>query len=76
MDEVGSFVWDMCDGKHTVEEIIQELSAKYKMMRRETEVALTTYFQQLTNRKFIGVLAPEVKEKEGEEFSLRDMKMP
>lgn len=76
LDEVGSFVWDMCDGKHTVEEIVQELSDRYKMMRRETEVALMTYFQQLASRRFIGVLVPEAKKKEGEDFSLRDMKMP
>lgn len=76
LDEVGSFVWDLCDGKHTVEEIIKELSDRYKMMLRETEVALMTYFQQLTRRRFIGVLVPEAKKKEGEEFSLRDMEMP
>lgn len=76
LDEVGSFVWDMCDGKHTIEEMMQELSDKYKTMRQETEVALMTYFQQLANRRFIGVLVPEVKKKEGEEFSLRDMEMP
>ncbi len=76
LDEVGSFVWEMCDGQHTVEEIIEELAERYKMMRQETEVALMTYFQQLTRRKFIGVLIPEVKKKEGEEFSLRDMEMP
>ena len=76
LDEVGSFVWNMCDGKHTIEEIVQKLSEKYKMMRQETEVALTTYIQQLSSRRFIGVLVPKEKKKEGEEFSLRDVEMP
>jgi len=35
LDEVGSFIWKRCDGKHTLEEILRELEKKYgeEMMR-------------------------------------------
>lgn len=76
LDKIGTFVWDRCDGKHTVEQITKELEDEYKMMRQEAEISLTTFLQQLSKRRFIGVLIPEVKEKEGEEPSaLRKMKI-
>lgn len=76
LDKIGTFVWDRCDGKHTVEQIAKELQEEYKMMRQEAEISLTKFLQQLSKRRFIGVLIPEVKEKEKEEPSaLRKMKI-
>ena len=76
LDKIGTFVWDRCDGKHTVEQIAKELQDEYKMMRQEAEISLTSFLQQLSKKRFIGVLIPEVKEKEGEEPSaLRKMKI-
>jgi len=77
LDKIGSFVWDRCDGKHSIEDITKELCDEYKMMRQEAEVSLSTFIQELSKRRFIGVLIPEVKEK-GEEKSsaLRKMKIP
>lgn len=67
LDEIGSFVWDRCDGKNTVEKIAQELCDKYKMIPQEAEVSLSNYLQQLAERRFIGVLIPKTK-KEKEKF--------
>lgn len=76
LDKMGTFVWERLDGKHTVEKIAKELQDEYKMMRQEAEISLTTFLQQLSKRRFIGVLIPEVKEKEKEEPSpLRKMKI-
>jgi hypothetical protein len=54
LDEVGTFVWGMCDGEHTVDGIIRETCKQYKMNRREVEISVTTYLQMLAERNFIG----------------------
>ena len=35
LDEVGTFVWNLCDGEHSVEQITEALCAEYKLSRRE-----------------------------------------
>lgn len=54
LDEVGGFVWELCDGQHTVETIVQKTSKHYKMNRREAEVSVTMFLQMLHERNFIG----------------------
>lgn len=53
LDEVGSFVWEQCDGDHTVESIVQQTGRHYKMNRREAEVSVTMFLQMLHERHFI-----------------------
>ncbi len=54
LDEVGGFVWELCDGSNTVETIVQKTGRQYKMNRREAEISVTTFLQTLHERKFIG----------------------
>ena len=54
LDEVGTSVWKMCDGEHSVETIVKEISRKYKMNRREVEMSVASYLQMLAERHFIG----------------------
>jgi hypothetical protein len=54
LDEVGSFVWELCDGTHTIESIVQKTGRQYKLNRREAEVSVTTFLQMLHERNFIG----------------------
>lgn len=54
LDEVGGYVWELCDGKNTVETIVQKTGRQYKMNRREAEVSTTMFLQMLHERKFIG----------------------
>jgi hypothetical protein len=54
LDEVGSFVWELCDGQHTVESIVAKTGSQYKMNRREAEVSVTMFLQMLHERNFIG----------------------
>ena len=54
LDEVGGFVWELCDGQHTVETIVQQTIRQYKMNRREAEVSVTMFLQMLHERNFIG----------------------
>lgn len=54
LDEVGSYVWEACDGKNTVETIVRLTGQQFKMNRREAEVSVTMFLQMLHERKFIG----------------------
>ncbi|MDE2127707.1 MAG: PqqD family protein [Armatimonadetes bacterium] len=53
LDEVGAFVWQLCDGANTVEQIVQQTGRQYKMNRREAEVSVPTFLQMLHERNFI-----------------------
>jgi hypothetical protein len=55
LDELGTDVWQMCDGEMTVDGLIVALARKHKLERREVEVSLTTYLQTLARRGFIGL---------------------
>jgi len=54
LDEVGGFVWDLCDGVHTVESIVARTGRHFKMNRREAEVSVTMFLQMLHERNFVG----------------------
>jgi len=54
LDEVGAYVWELCDGSHTVDVIVQQTGKHYKMNRREAEVSVTMFLQMLHERNFIG----------------------
>ena len=54
LDEVGGYVWDLCDGKNTVETIVQRTGREFSMNRREAEVSVTMFLQMLHERHFIG----------------------
>jgi hypothetical protein len=57
LDEVGSFVWGLCGGENTVEDIVRATAKQYKLNRREVEVSVTTYLQMLAERRYIGFYA-------------------
>ena len=59
LDEVGTRVWQLCDGERTVEEIVQVLSDQYILDRHEVELSLTAYMRTLGRRGMIGFLVPE-----------------
>jgi len=59
LDEVGSFVWRLCDGEHSVSAMVKALCARYKLGKREAEVSLTTYLRDLGRRGLIAFAVPE-----------------
>jgi hypothetical protein len=56
LDEVGSFVWRMFDGKTPVREMIRRLAEKHKLNRKDAEVSLTTFVRTLASRKLVAVV--------------------
>lgn len=55
LDEIGSYVWGLCDGQRSVRDIIGALSARYKLHRKEAEVSVVAYLRQLAGRGLIGI---------------------
>lgn len=55
LDEVGSEVWQWCDGENSVAEIIERLQKQHKLNYKEAEVSLTAYLKTLAQRGLIGL---------------------
>jgi len=62
LDEVGTEVWQMCNGRTTVSQMIEGLSDRYQLNRKEAEVSLLAYLKTLAQKRFVGFL---VEGKEG-----------
>ena len=56
LDEVGTEVWQMCDGKTTVAQMIESLGKTYTLDRKEAEVSLLSYLKTLGQKRFVGFL--------------------
>jgi hypothetical protein len=59
LDRVGSGVWELCDGYHDVQSILDYVQRRHKLTRREAEVSVSTYLKILAERRLIGLKAPE-----------------
>ncbi|MGD9495750.1 MAG: PqqD family protein [Armatimonadota bacterium] len=59
LDEVGTRVWHLCDGEHTVAEMARILADEYKLARREIETTLPEYLRTLGKKGMIGLLVPK-----------------
>ena len=55
LDEVGTFVWQQCDGRTNVRALIDRVSKRYKLTQRESEVSVTLYLRTLARRNLIGL---------------------
>ena len=49
----------MCDGKHTISQIIKGVQKQYQLTRKEAETSLFTFMQQLGKRNFIQFAIPQ-----------------
>lgn len=58
LEEVGAFVWELCDGEHTFESISRKLRERYKMNRLEADASLSAFLQMLGQRRLISLLTP------------------
>ena len=57
LDEVGSFVWELCDGQRSIDAIVMALSKEYKLTRREAEASVTMFLQTLAKKNLIGLMS-------------------
>ena len=54
LDTIGAGLTDLCDGRRTIENVIEIFAANHKLTFREAQVPVTLYLRQLTQR---GVMA-------------------
>ena len=59
LDEFGSQIWTLCDGKHTVDELVRFTCTTYKLNRRQGEVSVLAFMRTLSQRRLIGYLKKE-----------------
>lgn len=59
LDEPGSFVWELCDGRNDVRTIIQRFAQHFKLTRKEAEVSTIEYFRLLARKGFVGLAVEE-----------------
>jgi hypothetical protein len=55
LDELGTAVWDLVDGRCSVRRVIQGFSGKYQLHIKEAEVAVSRYLRELGKRGLIGL---------------------
>ena len=55
LDEFGAAVWEKCDGRHSVEQLVVFTSHAYKLNRRQAEVSVVSFMRMLAQRRLIGL---------------------
>ena len=55
LDELGTAVWDLMDGKRSVRQIIKRFIKKYHLQAKEAEVSVTRFIKMLGKRGLIGL---------------------
>ena len=55
LDEMGSDVWEMCDGSRTVDALTRAVCAKYRLNRRQGEASVTAYMRMLAERRLLAL---------------------
>jgi hypothetical protein len=58
LDTIGSEVWLLIDGQHTMGSIAGKLAQKYQLSPREAELSLQQYFKELGRRGYVGFVQP------------------
>lgn len=55
LDELGTTVWDLMDGRRSVHQLIKIFAAKYHLETKEAEVSMTRFIRMLGKRGLIGL---------------------
>lgn len=55
LDPVGTALWDRCDGKHTVEDLVDFFAVQNSLTFHESRVSVTTYLRSLLQRGAIAM---------------------
>lgn len=55
LDAMGTFVWDLVDGKRSVRKIVQIFAKSHRVGNKEAEVSVTSFIRQLGQRGLLGL---------------------
>lgn len=60
LDRTGAMIWKMCDGRRTVEEIVERFAISHHLSFHESRVSVTGYMKSLLQRGIVAVsMQPE-----------------
>jgi hypothetical protein len=59
LDAVGTWVLQLCDGRRTVEDVIEQVGEKYHLSFQEARVAVLQFMRMLVDRGIVAVILPE-----------------
>ena len=59
LDDIGTRIWRWCDGRHTVEAVVEEFARTYAFTFHEARASVTGFLKSLVQR---GVIAIEGRE--------------
>ena len=65
LDEIGSQVWKMCNGRTSVASMIKQLCETHKLNAKEAEISLLTYLRTLGRKNLLGFLVEKSDLKRG-----------
>lgn len=55
LDEMGTFVWGLIDGEHSVRQIAAAFTEHYEVQAREAELSVTAFIKTIGQRGIIGL---------------------
>jgi hypothetical protein len=59
LDPLGREVWELCDGEHTLRQMVKAFEERHKLSRAEAEWSLRTYLRDLAKRGLIAIAIPK-----------------
>ena len=59
LDTVGSYVHGLCDGRRTIQQIVDIFAERYKLTRKEATLSITAYLEQLARRGIVALMVPK-----------------
>jgi len=65
LDEVGSEVYSLCDGRRTMKSIVDIFADRYKLSRKEAVLSITAYLNQLAQRGIVAFMVPQAERSRG-----------
>ncbi len=65
LDRIGSKVWLLCDGKHTIDDIVRVVMKETGLSRRNVEIAVYNYINQLVMKGLVQLQIPLEEDSSG-----------
>jgi hypothetical protein len=61
LDKLGTAVLELCDGRRSVERIVESFAADHKLTFREAQLSVTQFLRMLTERGVVAIVGLEQK---------------
>ena len=63
LDEIGSFIWKLCDGKNSVGEITEISRDRFKEKIEPAEERIEKFIKQMNQNKLVSLFEKKIKNK-------------